>query len=180
MKKKILILIIFLLSISFLTGCNNEDNDKGKIVFKEDKTGYKVTFDNLKEMNLTDKSVNTSGPAKTLTYTSKKHDIEITMNYKEHDTQTFDTTKKVRKSHKYFGEYKFGKYKAYSYGNNDNSLNVLILLDKKYKGNEILLNVSINRIDTDKSIIVKEVFDKEEVQNFFKTIKYRVEKTTVK
>lgn len=178
MNKKILI-ILFLIPILLISttscGNNRSNKNKEKIEFKDEESGYITNLYYNKKDNFSDISQRISKPT-TLSFTNKDLNVEFLMSYSKYNNNIYKNTKKSRKEQKYFQEYKFGKYEAYTYGNYDERLNMIILLDNSKKNGEIDLNITITRIEDKNKTIVKEVVDSDTIQNFLKSIDFKIEK----
>ena len=94
------------------------------------------------------------------------------MSYKEIDTTTYEETQKNRKNKKYYKEYTFGKYEAYIYGDYENSVTMNIHLRKQDK-QSVILTITMNRLDTDENVVIADVLDDKELQEFFNTIEVK-------
>lgn len=178
MNKRILLLLLIPILLISTTSCGNNGaskKNKEKIVFKDEKLGYTTNIYYSKKDNFIDISQKLSKPT-TMTFTNKDLDVEFLMSYSTFQEKTYEITKKVRKEQKYYQEYKFGKYRGYSYGNTDDKVSTCILLKNKSKNGEIILNITLTRIDDNKKVIAKDVLDNKIVQDMLKTIEFDIEK----
>ena len=94
------------------------------------------------------------------------------MYYSESTSISSDKIKTNRKKDKNYKEYKFGEYDAYTYGDYNNSLNLIITLksDIKEKHN-VELYVLINKIKNTDDKKVSSIFKDKINQDFFSSIK---------
>ena len=177
MNKKILLLLLIPILLISTTSCGNNSiskKNKEKIVFKDEELGYTTNLYYSKKDNFTDISQRISKPT-TMTFTNKDLDIEFLMSYSTFQEKTYEASKKARKTQKYYQEYKLGKYKGYTYGNSEETVNMCIFL-KKNKKNEIVLNITLTRLDDNRKIIAKEVVDNKKVQDILKSIEFTLDK----
>ena len=174
MKKKILFLTVLLISLFIFTGCGKKP--KEIITIKDNKLKYTTTFEYEKEDGFEFKKKVEGGRFSEIEFTNKKENLEYDMYYSESTSITSEKVKEGRKNKKYYKEYKFGEFDAYTYGDYDDSLYLVITLksDTKEKENTELF-VSIEQIEYKKDQKVFDVFNKDVNQKFFKSIKNTVE-----
>ena len=178
MKKKILIILLIPIILIGLSGCgktnNNEkkDSDK-KLVLADKKLGLKTTFNYNDKTNITDIEYDTDGASKELTFVMEDQDAEIQMYYTSMSDNMYNTTQETRSKQKYYKEYKFGKYKAYAYSEYGSTVKLSILLKANENKMYDILFVDMQRLDTDESIIMAEVLEKEELQELFKSMTFK-------
>ena len=174
MKKKLLILLLIPALLITLTACDKKGKDTKKennvktITLKDEKIGYKTTFSYDKKENYSEVKEE-SGASKEISFDNEDKDVSFQMYYNKISDNSYETSKNNRSEQKYYKEYKFGKYEAYAYSEYDDGLYVIIKLAEE-DNMDILLFVSIDRIDNNKDIIVKDVFEKD-LNKFFNTIK---------
>ena len=176
MKKLLLILLIPIIILS-TTACekNNKNNpNKKDISIIDENNGFEVHLYYDKKEKYSKPVNNYLGNTKEITFYNKDSNLEYQMYFTTFKTDSYKISKETRKNQKYYGEYKFGKYKAYTYSNLDEVLYLNIYLDKKKDYGEIILYTTIKKIDNTKKETVKEMFDSKEVQNMFKTITYKL------
>ena len=174
MKKKILFVSVLLFGIFILTGCGKVP--KEKITIKDKTLKYTTTFEYDKEDGFKFKKNVDGGRFSEIEFTNEKENLEYDMYYVESTSTTAESVKKNRKDKKYFKEYKFGEYDAYTYGDYDDNLYLIIVLksDTKEKRNTELF-VSIEQINYKKDQKVFDIFNDETNQKFFKSIKNTVD-----
>ena len=167
------LLVITLLSCLLLTGCSKKET----INIKDDKLNYSTTFSYEKEDGFKfDKEIE-GGKYKEVEFTNKKLNLSFDMYYSTNTLETYKSLKDIRSHNKYYKEYKFNEYDAYVSGDNDSNLDLIILLKEDMKENETIeLFSSINQIKNKKGEVVFDTFNKDEVLNFFKSIKLEVGK----
>ena len=85
----------------------------------------------------------------------------------------YKTTQETRSKQKYYKEYKFGKYKAYAYSEYGSTVKLNILLKANENKMYDILFIDMQRLDTDESIIMAEVLEKEELQELFKSMTFK-------
>ncbi len=181
MKKYLILLLIPILLIS-LTACgnNNTNNTKDKkaIILEDTKLGLKTTFSYDEKDNYTDIEYSDEGASKEVEFANDDLDAEFQMYYNTISDTSYNANKTTRSNQKYYKEYKFGKYKAYAYSEYSNNIKLNILLKENENKMYDVLFVSIDRLDSDESIVMAELLDSDELQAFFKTIEF--EKTSNK
>lgn len=178
MKKRILILLLILLSFS-TTACvkSNKNNPNKKSITITDKdNNYKTTFYYDKKEKYTKPVINYSEQNNEVTFTNKDLNIEFQMYYNVFPNDSYKAAKEARKDQKYYQDYKFGKYKGYTYGNLDDVIYLNIYLDKKKEYGEIILFTTIKKADSSQKETIKELFDNEKIQSMLKTITFEIEK----
>lgn len=164
--KKLLIVIVLLLSVFIITGCEEE---KEKISLVDPVFGYETVFKYDKKDNFSNIKKDDSGVSKSITFENKDLDVEFQMYYTRLLKKSYDISKETRSKQKYYKEYKFGKYEAYAYGESSSGLYLNILLGVDKTETAKALFVSIDRIDSNQNIVVGEVLDKYLIK-FFNTI----------
>ncbi len=179
--KKLLILLIPIVLIG-LTACGKThekilENEK-TIILEDTKLGLKTTFTYEDKDKYGDIEFSDEGASRSVEFDNEELDAEFEMYYNTMTDTAYKTSKDTRSNQKYYKEYKFGKYKAYAYSEYPNNIKLNILLKENSNNMYDVLFVSIDRLDTDESIIMKEVLDGEELQKFFNSIKF--EKIKVK
>ena len=176
MKKYALLLLIPFLLIG-LTGCgktNNKEVDKGKTLVLEDtKLGLKTTFTYEEKLSIGDIEYSEEGKSKSVEFDIESLDAEFEMYYTNMTDIAYKDNKNTRSAQKYYKEYTFGDYKAYAYSESGSSIKMNILLKENDNKMYDVLFVSMERLDSDDTIIMKEVLDSEELQEFFKSIKFK-------
>ena len=177
MKNKIYLLLLLLIPTFFLlTACNKQKTtgtNKTIIELHDKKLNYKTTFTVENGEKYSDVVIDeTGGASAVLTFRNETLDVEFEMYYNKLLKQTYDSTKKGRSSQKYYKEYKFGECEAYAYGNYDDKIYLNIILDKENDDRLITLFVSIERIDTDKNVIISSLLKEKDLQNLFNSIKF--------
>jgi len=178
MKHKILILLMIPILL-LVTACNDvktkENDDSKKIEIIDQTKQIETTFSYDKKIGFSEISTyNNDSP--TIEFDCVKLDIDFQMSYKELDTNIYEDTQKNRKNKKYYKEYTFGKYEAYVYGDYENNITMNIHLRKQDKSS-IILVVTMNRLDSDENIVIADILDDKELQDFFNTIEVkRIEK----
>lgn len=177
--KKILIIILTLIIIFSTTACGtinkNNKNKKEISIVDENKNLEAKLFYNKKE-KYTKPVTNYRGNTREITFSNKDLNLEFQTYFTTFTTDSYKVSKKTRESQKYYAEYKFGKYKAYTYSNLDDVLYLNVYLGKKKEYGEIILYASIKKIDNTKKESVKELFDSKNVQDLFKTLTFKIEK----
>ena len=177
MKKKLLILTIFLALITVVTGCTskktNNENKKEEITIKDEKTGYTVKFEFDKTEDFKISKTDNSGKFIDVTVTNEKENIEMEFYYFEMTNTSYNISYNSRKEQEGFKEYTFGKYKGYIYGVDDNSFDLNILL---FDGGETAMSIGlfgdISKLDYKDTKTMVEIFESKIVQNFFKSIQF--------
>ena len=177
MKKKILIILLIPIILIGLSGCGKTNNEVKKtdkqLVLEDTKLGLKTTFDYNEKSNITDIEYDTEGASKELTFVMEDQDAEIEMYYTSMSDNMYKTTQEARSKQKYYKEYKFGNYKAYAFSEYGSTVKLNILLKANKNKMYDVLFVDIERLDTDDSIIMAEVLEKEELQRLFKSMSFK-------
>ena len=168
MKKKLLLVLLLPLFILLLTGCEEKDNRKS-ISITDPVFGYETTFKYKPEENFSEVKTDKSGASTEISFDNKDLDVEFQMYYTKMMKKSYDTSKEARSRQKYYKEYKYGKYEAYAYGEYTSGIYLNILLGVDSTETAHILFVSIDRIDTDDSVIVANVLDKK-LKDFFNSI----------
>ena len=163
--KKLLILIVLILPVIILTGCEGE---KEKITLADPVFGYETVFKYDKKENYNSILQERGGASNSVSFKNRDLDVEFQMYYTKMSKDNYNNSKKIRLNQKYYQEYKFGKYEAYSYGSYSSGLYLNILLGVDNNTAKALF-VSIDRIDNNESVVVKDVLDKE-LMEFFNSI----------
>ena len=172
MKKKLLAVTLLLTGLFIFTGCSKKEN----ITIKDNILKYTTTFEYNKEDGFKFKKKVKGGRFSEIIFTNKKENLEYDMYYSESTSISSDKIKTNRKKDKNYKEYKFGEYDAYTYGDYNNSLNLIITLksDIKEKHN-VELFVSINKIKDTDDKKVSSIFKDKINQDFFSSIKNTVD-----
>lgn len=173
MKKKIIFISLLIIGLFIFTGCKKEV--KEKITIKDDTLKYTTTFEYKKDDGFKFKKNVEGGRFAEIEFTNEKENLEYNMYYTESTSTTSDSVKKSRKDKKYYKEYKFDEYDAYTYGEYDDSINLIITLksDTKEKRNTELFVAITKSNNSDKSAF--DIFNNNINQEFFKSIKNTVE-----
>lgn len=164
--KKLLLLIIFIIPILLITGCEKE---KEKISLTDPVFGYETVFSYEKGENYSNVKKEEGGASNEITFENKDLDVEFQMYYTKMTKSSYDRSQEVRKNQKYYKEYKFNKYKAYAYGEYTSGIYLNILLGVDSTDTAKVLFVSIDRLDTNEDVVVSKVLDKE-LKEFFNSI----------
>ncbi len=177
MKKKILILLLIPIIFIGLTGCgktNIEKKDDGKksIVLEDKKLGLKTTFKYEDKLNISDIEFSDEGASKSVEFDMEDQDAEVEMYYTSMSDTSYKNSQDIRSKQKHYKEYKFGKYKGYAFSEYDSNLKLNIILNENDNKMYDVLFVDIERLDTDQTIIMSEIFDNEEFQELFNSINF--------
>ena len=178
MKHKLLILLMIPILL-FVTGCNDTTTkvqEKGtKLEITDQSKEIETTFTYDKKLGLSEiTTYNNDSPM--IEFDCVKLDIDFQMSYKELDTSLYEDTQKNRKNKKYYKEYTFGKYEAYIYGDYENSV-IMNIHVRKQDDKSIILVITMNRLDSDENVVIADVVEEKELQEFFNTIEVeRIEK----
>ena len=172
MKKKLLAVTLLLTGLFIFTGCSKKET----ITIKDNILKYTTTFEYDKEDGFKFKKKVKGGKFSEIVFSNEKDNLEYDMYYTESTSITSDNNKLNRKNSKNYKEYKFGEYDAYTYGNYDDSLYLIITLksDIKEKQN-VELFVSINKIKDNDDKKVSSIFKDKINQDFFSSIKKTVD-----
>lgn len=174
MKKKIIILLLLVLSVSVVTACGKEKEKKEEtktITLKDEKKGYKTTFTYPKTEKYTNLKESRSGASAEITFENKDKDVEFQMYYNTITDKSYEYNKEGRSKQKYYKEVKIGKYNGYVYGDYSSGLYLILKLEENKDELDVLLFVSIDRLDTNEDIVVADVFDKD-LKDFFNSVKF--------
>ena len=176
-KKKLFVLALVLLSLFAFTGCgkgNDEKKDevKNQIIYLDDNSGYKVTFDYKNNEKYEITRTNESGKFKEIIFENKDKNLKFDIYFTETYIGSYNTQKTNRNASKGYKEYDFGSYKAYAYNADKYSLDFNVLLDSNEDKNvEVILFGNVEYIDYS-TANVEETFNSSDVQEFLKTIKF--------
>ena len=175
MKKKLLYVSLLLISLFVFAGCGKVT--KETITIKDKALKYITTFEYKKEDGFKFKKNVDGGRFSEIEFTNEKENLTFDMYYSESSDDNAKTIKNNRKENqKYYKEYKFGEYDGYVYSDNADNLYVVITLKEDMKENSTIdLFVSIETINYDKNAVVYNMFSKDVILNFFKSIKNTVE-----
>lgn len=178
MKHKIFILLMIPILL-LVTGCNNsttkQTDNSNKIEIIDQAKQIKTTFSYDKKIDFSEISTY-NNDSTSIEFDCVKLDIDFQMSYKELDTTLYEDTKTNRKNKKYYKEYTFGKYEAYIYGDYENSA-IMNIHVRKQDNTSIILVVTMNRLDSDENVVIADVVDEKELQEFFNSIEVqRIEK----
>ena len=174
MKKKIIILLLLVLSVSVVTACGKEKPKKEEtktITLQDDKKGYKTTFTYPKTEKYSEPTKEESGASSEIDFENEEKDVEFQMYYNTITDKSYETSKEGRSKQKYYKEVKAGKYEGYVYGEYSSGLYAIFKLEENKDGLDVLLFVTIDRLDTNEDIVVADVFDKE-LKDFFNSMKF--------
>lgn len=174
MKKKLLLILLIVLSVFAVTGCGKEKvkkEEKKTIVLKDSKKGYKTTFTYNKDENYTDLKEDESGASTEITFKNEDKDVEFQMYYNTITDKSYEYNKEGRSKQKYYKEVKVGKYEGYVYGEYGSGLYLILKLEENKDTLDVLLFVSIDRLDTNEDVVVADVFDKD-LKDFFNSVKF--------
>lgn len=165
--KKILILLLVPFLLLCLTGCG-----KNELILEDAKLGFKTTFTYSGKDTYTDIEYDDEGASRELTFESKDLDAEFEMYYNTITDTSYKLSQDIRKNQKYYKEYTFNGYKAYSYSEYPDNIKLNIILNENDNKMYDVLFVSIDRADNNKNVIMQDVLDQKEVQNLFNSMKF--------
>lgn len=168
MKKKLLFILLLPLLILGLTGCEEKDTRK-TISISDPVFGFETTFKYDEKEKFSEAKVNKSGVSTEISFENTELDVEFQMYYTKMSKTSYDRSKEIRASQKYYKEYKYGKYEAYAYGDYSSGMYLNILLGVDSTNTAKVLFVSIDRLDTNENVVVADVLDKK-LKNFFNSI----------
>ena len=181
MKKKLLLLLLIPVLL-LITGCGETKekevkiDDTKKIVLKDEGFGYTTTFSYDKKEKYSDvEEEKDNGRSTQITFENEELDLQFSMYYTDMSSNAYKSTQEARKKQKYYREYKFGKYDAYTYGEYGSGLYVSILLETGEDDMAKILFVSIDRLDSDENVVVADVVEEETVQELFNSIDLKKE-----
>lgn len=178
MKKKIIFVSLIIIGLFITTGCNKKvEDNKEKITIKDNKLKYTTTFEYEKEDGFKFKKNVDGGRFSEIEFDNEKENLTFDMYYTESTSENAKMIKQNRKENqKYYKEYKFGEYKGYIYSDYNDDLYVVITLKEDIKEKSTVdLFVSIETINYDKDAIVYDMFSKDVIMKFFKSIKNTVD-----
>lgn len=168
MKNKLFLLII-MIGLLFITACSF-GSSKEKIVYQDINLKLTTTFEYNEDDGFKFERDVTGGKFAEIEFSNEKQNLYFDMYYTKSSKVSSEIQKKSRSSDKYYKEYKFGDYKAYTYGTYKDKLNIVIDINKTINGQKIELFIAISTIKEDKNIIVSDLFKKTVIQDFFKSI----------
>ena len=160
MKKKLLFILLLPVFILLLTGCKEKDNRKS-ISLTDSVFGYTTTFKYEEKENFSKVKIKEGGASKEISFENPDLDVEFQMYYTKMSKTSYERSEEVRSKQKYYTKYKYGEYEAYAYSEYDDKLLLNISLGEADSGDVYILFVSIERLDTNKDIIVANVVNKE-------------------
>lgn len=173
MKKKLLLVTLLTLSLFIFSGCSDKketkSNSKEKINISDKRLGYETTFLYDKEDGFKFEKEETGGKYSEIVFSNEKEKLEFDMYYTESTKATSDSLKTSRKDKKYYKEYTYDKYSAYVYNDYDDELYLIITIGEKDNLRDELF-VSIEKSDYTEKTSVYDMFNKDVIQNFFKSI----------
>ena len=172
MKKKLLFILLLPLIILGLTGCGEKKDTRKTISISDPVFGYETSFKYDEKEKFSDAKVNKSGVSTEISFENSELDVEFQMYYTKMSKTSYDRSKEIRASQKYYKEYKYGKYEAYAYGDYSSGMYLNILIDVDSNDIAKALFVSIDRLDTNESVVVADVLDKE-LKDFFNSIEIK-------
>ncbi|MBQ3474767.1 MAG: hypothetical protein IJH20_01150 [Bacilli bacterium] len=171
MKNKLLVSLTFVLCLVILTACGSSSKNE-KITYTDSKLKLTTTFEYSKDDDFKFEKNVKGGKYEEMEFSNEKQNLYFDMYYTKSSTKTCEAVKKDRQDDKNYKEYKFGDYAAYTYGNSDENLYLVIdIKDLKKEKETLELFISINTIKYDKKFAVADVFKNDVLQNFFKSIK---------
>lgn len=170
MKKKLLLILLLPVFILLLTGCGKKESTTKTIPLIDSVFGYATTFNYDVSENYSGVTKKEGGASKEIEFKNEDLDVSFQMYYTRMSKTSYDRSKEVRSAQKYYKEYKFGKYDAYAYGEYADGIYLNILIDVDSTETAKILFVSIDRLDTNDSVVVADVLDKD-LKKFFNTIK---------
>ena len=173
MKKLFIFLTILVIPVLLITGCgkkeNNKTSDLKTIELADDGFKLKTTFKYDPSLTISDIEYDDEGKSKELEFTIDELDLDFQMYYTESSKEISEDLKTSRSGKKYFKDFNFNKYNAYSYGDYDDKLDLNIdLVNDTSKNTVTKLFVSIDSNNTD--TIVYDVFTQNTLQEFFNSI----------
>jgi len=177
MTKKVLLILLIPVLLLTVTACGktHEGKEKDKKLTKtielvDKKLGFNTTFTYDAEEKYSDVEVNNEGASTAIYFSNAELDSSFEMYYNTMRTKSYNDTEKARSKQKYYKEYTFGDYEAYAYSEYDDKiyLNVLLGIDDDMA--EVLF-VSIERIDTDKEVIMADVLEKD-LKSLFESMEF--------
>ena len=178
MKKKLLLVTLLTLSLFIFSGYKKKketkSNSKEKITITDKELGYSVSFEYEKEDGFEFDKEETGGKYAEIKFNNKKENLKFDAYYTESTKITSDALKVSRKNKKYYKEYKYDKYNAYDYNDYDDELYLVISVGEKENYVQEIF-VSIEKDNYKEKEIVYDMFNKDVIQKFFKSIKVTVE-----
>ncbi len=179
MKKGYMLLLLPMTLL--LSGCGNTtintNNNDGlnKIEIYDEEKGFKTTFSYDESVNYSKVEKDDEDDITAYEFINDDLDVEIQMFYVDLDYATYNNIQLSHKNEVNYKEYAFNNFDGYTFGQLDEELDLYIILnDDKEKKNYNLLYVTINRMDQDEKIVVREVFDEKELQALFDTIDFEI------
>ncbi len=179
MNKKIILLLLIVVVLFMTTGCGktHEEGAKEKkltktIELSDSNLGFTTTFTYDAEEKYSDVEEKDGGKSTEIVFKNEELDVTFDMYYTTMRDTTYNETEKARSKQKYYKHYKFGDYEGYTYSEYEDKANLNILLGIDEDKNAEVLFVSIDRIDTDESVIVPELLEKKKLKEFFKSIEF--------
>ena len=171
MKKRVLFSLTLVLCLILLTACGSSSKNE-KITYTDSKLKLTTTFEYSKNDGFKFEKNVSGGKYAEIEFSNEKQNLYFDMYYTKSSTKTCETVKKDRQEDKNYKEYKFGDYAAYTYGNSNGNLNMVINIKSFEKEKETVeLFISINTIKYDKEFDVVNAFKNNVLQSFFKSIK---------
>lgn len=174
MKRVLLLLIIFIVPLLFITGCEDKNeikNDYKTIEYYDEGYGFRTSFKYDSSLTFSDVEYNNEGKAKELEFESKELNLDFEMYYTDSSKNLADSSKESRKDKKYYKNYKFNGYDAYCYSDYDDQLYIIINLKEDKNNVEYDLFISIESKDVD--TVVYDVFTQNTLQEFFNSIEFK-------
>ncbi len=180
MKKRIIMVLVLPILLLGLCACGNKVKPAKKVTTKkielvDEKKGFRTVFTYDKNLAFSDVDVDTeSGASTQIEFDNVDLDLDFEMYYTQMSKESYDSTKDNRTGKKYYKEYVFGDYEAYIYGDYSSGvyMNILLQENKDTKMVDVLF-VSIDRMDSDENVVVADVLDEKELQDFFGSISFK-------
>ena len=188
MKKKLLFVLLLPLFLVLVVGCDKKevaksDDDITKVESKnetielfDEKMGVKTTFEYDPSIKFTNLKEESGGASKSITFENENLDVSFQMYYNKMQVAAYNKSKQSRSDDKNYKEYKFRNYDGYAYGDYDDGVYLNILLNVDDEDYADVLFVSIDRLDTNKDVVVSKLLDDTVLQDFFNTMSVELSK----
>lgn len=107
---------------------------------------------------------------KELSFENRDFNLEFDMYYTDMRVDSYDSLQRSRSKQANYKEYKFGTYKAYTYGRSNDELEMNILLDTDRDDIAKVLFVKVEKMEDETNESVIELLESQVIQDFFNSI----------
>ena len=172
--KSILVIGLMIIVLFTFTGCGKKDEkeDLKSIIYKDEKSGYTLTFKAPKDSKFEVKEEQNTGKFNEMIINNEDLNVSLDIYYVEMTDSSYNSGKEARSADEGYKEYKWNKYDGYSYNGDKYSTYFEVYLDNdNSEGMMIGLFGSVEYINYDNANVL-EAFNSDDLQKFLSSMEF--------